>query len=103
MRSYRINKGVLKPLEFLGLRAQYIVLLFVGFLCSFLIYFVLSFINSYAALACSIIGVVFSAVLAFYLNSKYGRYGLVFSIAEKNCCKHIRNDKRTYRLLSKNK
>lgn len=99
MRRYKINKGVMKPLEFLGLRAQYIVLLFAGFIVSFLAYFVISFINSYAALAVCAACVLASAGSSFYLNSRYSRHGLTFAAAARNCCRHIRNDRRLYQII----
>lgn len=76
---YEINKGINKPLEFKGLRAQYITYLAIG-LISLLILFAVAYIAGVPVYLC----LVFTGALGFVLISrvykyshKYGQYGLM--------------------------
>jgi uncharacterized membrane protein len=54
-KDFEINKGLLKPLEFQGLRAQYIAFAIAGFVVAFILYMLIAFINSIVAIITALI------------------------------------------------
>ena len=84
---YKINKGINKPIEFKGFKAQYIWYLATG-LVSLLILFAILYIigvNTYVCLA-MILGlgaVLFMQVTK--LSNKYGEHGMMKKIASQRC------------------
>jgi hypothetical protein len=76
---YQINKGINKPIEFRGLKAQYIWYLGGGLLL-LLILFALLYILGVHPFICLALIVVLGSVLFWYvyrLSHIYGRYGLM--------------------------
>lgn len=76
---YHINKGINKPIEFKGLKAQYIAYL-AGGLVLLLILFASLYIIGINVFIC--LFVIVSAgtalfMIVYYLNNKYGQYGLL--------------------------
>lgn len=98
-KTFEINKGILKPLEFKGLRAQYIVIAIAGFAIAFAIYMVISFISSIIAIIIGVVIAILSIGTAFYLNNKFGTNGLSRIMAQRGCTKYINNNKRIYKLI----
>lgn len=99
MAEYALNKGVLRPLEFKGLRARYIFVALGGFLVAFVVYMILSFVDSTVAV---VTGVLVGAVgigLAFYLNSRFGATGLQQLMASKGCVKALYQRRRMYAVV----
>jgi len=93
---YKINKGVNKPIEFKGLKAQYIWYLGVGF-AGLLILFVAMYllgVNTYVCL----ITIVLSGTILFIqiqkLSHKYGEYGMMKKVALKGIPKTIKCNSR---------
>lgn len=89
---YQINKGINRPIEFRGLRAQYIGYLAVG-LVVLLLAFTLLYLAGVNLLLC--VGTVFfsGSVLflgVYHLNSTYGQYGLLKKIARRGVPRCIR-------------
>lgn len=81
---YRINKGINKPIEFKGLKAQYIWYLgggVMGLLVVFAILYIVG-INVYACLAIIAVlgGLLFSSV--YHLSNTYGEHGLTKRFAK---------------------
>ena len=81
--EYEINKGINRPIEFKGLKAQYIGYLAIG-LVALLIGFAFLYIIGISLYLClPIIGgagfILFTKV--FGLSRKYGQYGLLKEIA----------------------
>jgi len=83
---YQINKGINKPIEFKGLRAQYI-----GYLAVGLVFLLLLFTALYLAgldlFACLMLifllgGALFGGV--YHLNKTYGQYGLLKKLARRS-------------------
>ncbi len=77
--SYIINKGINRPIEFKGLKAQYIGYLGGG-LVGLLLLFALLYLAGTPVLACILIVVVLGSVLfykVFGLSHKYGPHGLM--------------------------
>ena len=83
---YTINKGINKPIEFKGLKAQYIGYLGVGLLLLLILFAVLYIIgvNMFICLALILIlgTVLFTTV--YRLSAKYGQYGLLKKAAKRN-------------------
>jgi hypothetical protein len=79
MPVYHINKGINKPIEFKGLKAQYIGYL-AGGLVALLIFFAVMYIGGLPVYMCLAVisasgGGLFYQV--FSLSHKYGQYGLM--------------------------
>ena len=83
--SYRINKGINRPIEFKGLKAQYIGYLGGG-LVGLLILFAVLYLIGMAVYLCILIIAGLSSTLfykVFALSHKYGEHGLMKSNARK--------------------
>jgi hypothetical protein len=82
---YKINKGINRPIEFKGLKAQYIVYLATGLIALLLLFAILYLIgvNMFVCLALvSALGVLlFFSV--YRLSDKYGQHGLVKKLASR--------------------
>ncbi|HEY4197588.1 MAG TPA: DUF4133 domain-containing protein [Mucilaginibacter sp.] len=79
MPVYQINKGINKPIEFKGLKAQYIGYL-AGGLVGLLVFFAIIYIIGFPVYVCialtSVLGTgLFMQVYRF--SHKYGQYGLM--------------------------
>ena len=76
---YEINKGINKPLEFRGLKAQYIAYLATG-LVGLLILFVIAYMAGVPVYLCLFVVVGLGFVLfslVYKLSHKYGEHGLM--------------------------
>lgn len=83
---YSINKGINKPIEFKGLRAQYIWYLGAGLLI-LLIGFAVLYIVGVNTFACLAIITIAGAVLflhVYKLSHKYGEHGMMKAIAKRS-------------------
>lgn len=83
---YPINKGINRPIEFKGLKAQYIWYLGGGLL-ALLIVFAVLYICGVNTFICS--GVILFAgtgwfVHVYQLSRKYGEHGMMKTIAKRN-------------------
>jgi 4-hydroxybenzoate polyprenyltransferase len=79
MAVYHINKGINKPIEFKGLKAQYIGYLAAG-LVALLIFFAVMYISGLPVYICLLIISVLGGGLfyqVFRLSHKYGQHGLM--------------------------
>ena len=90
---YQINKGINKPIEFKGLKAQYIWYLGGG-LVILMIVFAILYIAGINIFICLII--IFSAGTALFMyvykmSRTYGQYGLMKKIAKKAVPKVIKS------------
>jgi hypothetical protein len=90
---YKINKGINKPIEFKGLKAQYIWWLgggIIGLLIVFVILYVVG-LNSFVCLG--IIGVlgVMIFVWVFKLSNIYGEHGMKKKMARRSIPKVIKS------------
>ena len=82
---YHINKGINKPIEFKGLKAQYIGYLAAG-LVALLILFATMYIigvNLFVCLAVIAISGTALFMTVFRLSHKYGQYGLLKKAAKR--------------------
>ena len=93
---YKINKGINKPVEFKGLKAQYILYLGCGFVLLLILFAAMYLIgaNTYLCLF-----IIFSSGTALFiriyrLSNKYGEYGMMKKVALKSIPKIIRCNSR---------
>lgn len=92
MALYQINKGINKPIEFKGLKAQYIAYLAVG-LVLLLLGFAVMYIMGVPVIACIIIIAVLGSGLfyqVFRLSHKYGEHGLMKKSARRYLPDHLK-------------
>jgi hypothetical protein len=94
---YPINKGINKPIEFKGLKAQYIWYLGGGIL-GLLILFAILYICGLNSFIC--LGIILMAATALFmhvyrLSHKYGQYGMMKAIAKRSIPKEIKSYSRT--------
>jgi hypothetical protein len=105
--EFPINKGIGKPAEFQGLKAQYLFI-FAGGLLGLFIVFVVMYMAGVNQWVCIIFGVTAALTLVygtFYLNAKYGEHGLMKAQARRNHPRYVinrRNFSRLFQLRIKN-
>ena len=100
MATYQVNRGVGKPVEYLGLRAQYVIYLVLSLLLVILISFILSLLlNAMGALCFGIIAFLLAVCSCFKLNNTYGEHGLMQHWASKKVVKHISVTRRIYQIV----
>lgn len=102
---YQINKGINRPIEFKGLKAQYIGYLGGG-LVVLLILFSFLYITGVNMFLCLVIILMLTTllfVLVYRINAKYGQYGLMKKIARQNIPAHLRSGSRYVFLSLTNK
>ena len=85
MSEYPVNRGIGKPVEFKGLKSQYLFIFCGGLLAVFVVFIVL-FMAGVNQWLC--IGFIVSASLllvwqTFRLNARYGTHGLMKAAARK--------------------
>ena len=104
MADYPINRGIGKPVEFKGLKSQYLFI-FAGGLLALFVLFIIMYMVRINQWVCIIFGVTSATLLVwltFRLNEKYGTHGLMKLSARKNHPSHIINRKAISRLFTKN-
>lgn len=82
---YTINKGINKPLEFKGLRAQYIAYLGMG-LVGLLLLFAILYLSGFPVWVClPVVGGLgaFLFTTVYKYSHKYGQYGLLKEAAHR--------------------
>lgn len=83
---YQINKGINRPIEFKGLKAQYIWYLGGGLL-GLLIGFAILYIAGVNTFLCLLIIVIVGTALfmhVYKLSRKYGEHGMMKSLAKRS-------------------
>ena len=85
--SYRINKGINRPIEFKGLKAQYIGYLGGGLVALLVLFAVLYLIGLVIYLCLLIIAALGSGLFykVFELSHRYGEHGLM----KRNARRHL--------------
>jgi len=90
---YKINKGINAPIEFRGLRAQYIWYLgagIIGLLVLFAIMYI-GGINPYICVALIFIAGTFLFMYIYKLSNKYGEHGMMKKAAKRILPKVIKS------------
>ncbi|MEO9020982.1 MAG: DUF4133 domain-containing protein [Ginsengibacter sp.] len=89
---YTINKGINKPIEFKGLKAQYIWYLGGGLLVlliAFAVLYILG-INTFVCLGIILISGTVLFIQVYKLSRKYGEHGMMKSMAKRGIPKVIK-------------
>jgi hypothetical protein len=93
---YAINKGVNKPVEFKGLKAQYVVYLGIG-LAGLLFSFVILYVLGVPTMVCFGVVLITGGVLfrnVYRLSKRHGQYGLMKRRAARRTPKSIESKSR---------
>lgn len=94
---YILNKGLNQPLEFLGLRAQYIWYLggcVLGCLALFVVLYVIG-LPSFICVVFAFVSGGGGIIFVYNLNDKYGQHGLMKLYAKKSMPNSINIDSRS--------
>jgi hypothetical protein len=105
MAEFPMNKGIGKPVEFKGLKSQYLFI-FAGGLLAVFIVFVVMYMAGIGQWICIGFGVSAASALVwmtFTLNGKYGEHGLMKLQARHSHPKYIINRKAITRLFISHK
>jgi len=89
---YNINKGINKPIEFQGLKAQYIAYLAAG-LVGLMLLFAILYIAGTPILICLPLVILLGTILfmsVYRYSHKYGQYGLLKKTAKRGLPQYIR-------------
>lgn len=89
---YHINKGINKPIEFRGLKAQYIWWLGIG-LTGLLLLFAVMYICGVNVFFCLLVVAILGAGLflqVYKLSRTYGEHGMMKKMAQKHIPKIIK-------------
>ena len=83
---YKINKGINKPIEFKGLKAQYIAYLAVGLIALLVLFAILYIARVHMFLCIAIVGTLGVALFmtVYRMSDKYGQYGLLKKLARRS-------------------
>src|SRR5687767_9105502 len=94
---YQINKGINKPIEFKGLKAQYIWYLgagVIGLLILFAVMYIAG-INTFVCLAIIVIAGTALFMHIYKLSHRYGQHGMMKALAKRSIPKLIKNNSRS--------
>jgi hypothetical protein len=83
---YNINKGINRPIEFKGLKAQYIAYLAIGLIGLLILFAVLYIIGVNMFLCLALTAALGTALFMFVyrMSDKYGQYGLLKKMASRS-------------------
>ncbi len=83
---YQINKGINKPIEFKGLKAQFIWYLGGGLLVLLILFAILYIcgVNTFVSLGVILISGTGLFMNVYKLSHKYGQYGMMKSLAKRS-------------------
>jgi hypothetical protein len=83
---YQINKGINKPIEFKGLKAQYIWYLGGGLLALLILFAILYIcgVNSFICLAIIVGSATYLFMHVYKLSRKYGEHGMMKNLAKRS-------------------
>jgi len=89
---YKINKGINKPIEFKGLKAQYIAYLAIGLVVLLILFAALYIIGVNMFFCLGLTGVLGTGLFVgvYKLNDTYGQYGLLKKMARRSLPTHLK-------------
>ena len=101
MKNYSINKGIGRSAEFKGLKAQYLFIFAGGLLGTLILVMIMYMagVNSYFCLGLGTLLTSLVVWLTFFLNRKFGQYGLMKVEAGKRHPRYIICRKAVHRYL----
>ena len=102
MAEYPVNKGIGRPVEFKGLKAQYLFVFAGGLLAAFLLFVILYMagVNQWVCIGFGVTAATLLVWLTFRLNAKYGTHGLMKAAARKRHPRFIISRKAIPRLFT---
>lgn len=103
--EYPVNKGAGNPVEFKGLKSQYLFV-FAGGLAMVLLMVVFLYLTGVDQWICLSFGILSGSLLVwviFRLNARYGEHGLMKLLAEKRHPRYLIHRKRVFRLFTRRK
>jgi len=82
---YTVNKGINKPVEFKGLRAQYIWYLGGGLIVLLILFAILYIcgVNTFVCLGIALLTGIALFMYVYKLSRKYGEHGMMKALAKK--------------------
>ncbi|NOT73404.1 MAG: DUF4133 domain-containing protein [Cyclobacteriaceae bacterium] len=83
---YKINKGINKPIEFKGLKAQYIAYLGAGLVVLLILFAILYIVGVNMFICLGLVTVLGTALfmIVYQMSDTYGQYGLLKKLARRN-------------------
>lgn len=89
---YHINKGVSKPIEFKGLKAQYIAYLAIGLVLLLICFTVLYISRVNLFIILPLIATLGTALFftVFHLSHRFGEHGLMKYLAKRGLPNHLK-------------
>jgi hypothetical protein len=100
MATYQVNRGVGKPVEFFGLRSQYVIYFVFLVLLVLLFSFILTILlDVMGALLIGVIAFLLAICSCFKLNNTFGEHGLMQLMASKKVVRHISVTRRIYQIV----
>lgn len=95
---YKINKGINKPVEFKGLKAQYIWWLGGGIVVLLLLFagLYIAGVNSFICVGIVVVGGTGLFIQVYKLSDKYGEFGMMKKLAHKRIPKVLKNYSRKF-------
>ena len=101
--EYCIKKGIGKPAEFHGLRAQYLIFFAGGLIAVFILFVIMYLIGIHQGICIGFCISITTMLIwtVFYLNRKYGTHGLMKLQARHYRPRYIINRKRISRLITR--
>ena len=105
MAEYPVNKGIGRPVEFKGLKAQYLFLFAGGLLAAFILFVILYMAGAGQWLCIGFGASSASALvwLTFRLNAKYGEHGLMKLGAARMRPRYLLHRRKTARMFNQRK
>ena len=90
---YQINKGINRPIEFRGLKAQYIWYLGGGLLVLLILFAILYIcgLNPYLCLGIIIVSGSVLFIHVYRLSHKYGEHGMMKALAKRSIPKVVKS------------
>ena len=101
--EYSVNKGAGNPVEFKGLKSQYLFV-FAGGLAMVLLMVVFLYLTGVDQWICLSFGILSGSLLVwviFRLNARYGEHGLMKLLAARRHPRYLLNRKSLRRLLKR--
>ncbi|HMH35213.1 MAG TPA: DUF4133 domain-containing protein [Puia sp.] len=101
---YKINKGINAPIEFKGLKAQYIWWLGGGVVALMIIFSIMYImgVNSFLCMGLVLIAGGFLFIYIYRLSNKYGEHGMKKRIARRKIPTLVKSKSRNHFIWKKN-
>jgi hypothetical protein len=103
---YKINKGINRPIEFKGLKAQYIMYLAAGLVLLLLLFAILYLIGVSTVICLGLVALLGTLLFTnvYRLSKKFGQHGMLKRIARQGIPEMLRaNSRRSFASLRSGK